>query len=68
MFFAATEQIPLDEAVIEQAVALRQQKNVKLADAIIAATAIIHHLPLATQNVRDFAWINSLPILNPYGR
>ena len=36
-----------------------------LGDAIIAATALIHGLTLATRNVRDFHWIDELTILDP---
>ena len=36
-----------------------------LGDAIIAAAALVHDLPLATRNVRDFRWISDLRIVNP---
>lgn len=34
-------------------------------DAIIAATALHHHLELNTRNVSDFDWIPNLRIINP---
>jgi hypothetical protein len=36
-------------------------------DALIAATAIIHNLTIATRNVRDFQGL-SVPVLNPFER
>ena len=36
---------PLDTIVIERAITLRQQRKMGLADAIIAATALVHDLP-----------------------
>lgn len=38
-FFATTLLIPVDEAVIDQATLLRQQRKMSLGDAIIAATS-----------------------------
>ncbi|WP_027354373.1 hypothetical protein [Desulfosarcina sp. BuS5] len=36
-----------------------------LGDAIIAATALIHNLKLATANIKNFKWIENLGIINP---
>ena len=44
---------------------LRQQRALSLGDALIAATAIYHGLPLATHNKRDFEWIKSLEVIDP---
>jgi predicted nucleic acid-binding protein len=37
-----------------------------LADAIIAATALVHGLPLVTRNVDDFSHLTELEIKNPF--
>lgn len=37
-----------------------------LPDAIIAATALCYGLELVTRNVKDFAKIRGLSIVNPY--
>jgi toxin FitB len=34
-------------------------------DAMIAATALVHHLTVVTRNVRDFARFQ-VPVLNPF--
>ncbi len=56
----------LDDDVIEAAVRLRQQKQMKLGDAIIAATAREYGVPLVTRNVNDFKHIPGLEIINPF--
>lgn len=65
-FIAATEVLPLDEPVIQQTIALRQQHRVKLPDAIIAATALAHGRPLLTRNAADFRRVASLAVLDPH--
>ncbi len=64
-FFADVEVHPIDAAVVALAVLLRQQRKMSLGDSIVAATALVHKLPLATRNVDDFDWIDSLKIVNP---
>lgn len=59
--------LPADLGVAERAVALRQQRKMTLGDAIIAATALVHDLPLLTRNVEDFKGITNLRIENPLG-
>lgn len=57
---------PLDVAVVERAIALRQEKKMGLADAIIAATALVHNLPLVTRNEEDFKHVTGLRVVNPF--
>lgn len=56
----------LTEAVATRAIALRQARKMGLADAIIAATALAHDLPLVTRNVYDFKHIDGLRLINPF--
>lgn len=56
----------VDKKVINQAIALKQQKKMSLGDSIIASTALLYGLPLMTRNVGDFAWINGLELINPF--
>lgn len=51
--------------IVRRAIALRQQRKMSLGDALIAATAQEHDLPLATHNTADFAWIAGLSLLDP---
>ena len=57
-------ELPLDERTIQQTIRLRQQHRVKLPDAIIAATALAHGIPLLTRNVSDFQALAGLVVLN----
>jgi len=63
---ASMVELEMNEAVIQRAIALRQQKKMSLADAIIAATALVHDLPLVTRNVDDFKHIAGLKVINPF--
>jgi len=57
---------PVDERIAGKAIELRKNKNIKLADAVIAATAVLNNLTLATRNVDDFKDIEGLKVLNPF--
>lgn len=59
-------ELGLNEIVIKRAIALRQQKKMSLADAVIAATALAYDLPLVTRNVSDFKHIAGLELINPF--
>src|SRR5881394_1896821 len=50
-------ELQLDERVIERAITVRQQRRTTLADAVIAATALVHDRPLVTRNTADFRHI-----------
>lgn len=52
--------------VISHCVALRKSKSIKTPDAIIAATALANGYTLITANVKDFANIKGLRLINPY--
>ena len=56
---------PLNLAIADRAVALRQIRRMGLGDAIIAATALEHDLTLLTRNTRDFRQITNLRLINP---
>ncbi len=57
---------PLDEVIAHKAIELRRKSNIGLADAVIAATAIINNLRLATRNVNDFRTVEGLEFVNPF--
>lgn len=56
----------LDNIVMDQTIVLCRLKKIKVPDAIIAATAIVHHQALITRNVSDFKAIPNLQIINPF--
>lgn len=64
-FFAQLTCVPIHSEIIDVAVRLRQQKNIKSPDAVIAATAIQSGSVLWTANTRDFAKIEGLTFYNP---
>jgi predicted nucleic acid-binding protein len=57
---------PVDEDIANKAIELRRKSSIKLADAVIAATAIMHNLKLVTRNVNDFKGIEGLEVINPF--
>ena len=65
LFLATFELLAIDDAVAAHAVLLRQTKRIKLPDAIIWATAQIHHRILITRNAKDFAE-NEPGVMIPY--
>ena len=57
---------PLDEEVANKAIELKKKVNIKLADAVIGATALVNDLKLATRNVDDFEMLEELDLVNPF--
>jgi toxin FitB len=57
--------IPVDSELADLAIELRRNNNIKLADALIAATALLNNLVLVTGNEEDFTAIEELEIYNP---
>lgn len=55
--------IPISSAVIERAIVVRQARKMSLGDALIAATALVHGLGLATRNVKDFERVEGLTLI-----
>lgn len=54
--------LDLNEQISQKAGQLKAQNGIDLIDAIIAATALIHDLNLATLNIKDFEKIKPLQI------
>ena len=66
LLVSASNILLLTDDVAEIAIQLRKQNNIKLADAIIAATALSHEMILVTRDEKDFMKIDSLKIYNPF--
>jgi predicted nucleic acid-binding protein len=58
-------ELPVDQPVAERAGRLRRNTNLRLPDALIAATALEHRLVLVTRNVRDFQDVKALRLRDP---
>lgn len=58
-------ELPVDRSVAERAGSVRRQAGIRLPDALIAATALVHGLPVITRNRRDFDRVAGLEIVAP---
>lgn len=58
--------VKLSRNVVLKAIEIRKTRRIKLPDAIIAATAIVHDLTLISRNDSDFKNITGLKYLNPF--
>ncbi|WP_413669891.1 type II toxin-antitoxin system VapC family toxin [Mucilaginibacter sp. Mucisp86] len=56
----------LEKAVKLKTAEIRKTNRIKLPDAIIAATALVHELTLVTRNIKDFDQIRGLKVINPW--
>ena len=58
--------LPINEAVIEKTIDIRQTKKIALGDAIIAATALVYDFIVISRNTSDFKNIDGLQVIDPY--
>jgi predicted nucleic acid-binding protein len=65
-FISLAEIIGINKSIMDQAILIRKSSKIRLPDAIIAATAIVHNLTLISRNTKDFIHINGLQLINPY--
>lgn len=63
--FQILRQLPVDDDILDKAIELRRQNRMKLADSIIAATALLYDAELVTRNVADYKGIPQLVVTNP---
>ena len=57
--------LPIDRAVADEWGRLSAVRTVPIADAMLAATAIVHGMILATRNESDMAGLG-VPVMNPF--
>ncbi len=62
---APVGELPVDRRVAERAGTVRRETGIKLPDALIAATALVHGLALHTGNHDDFRRVPELRLLKP---
>ena len=53
---------PLDSRIARKAAEIRRMYRLKIADSIIAATALFTNSTLLTRNIKDFKRISGLPV------
>ena len=58
--------LELTNEVTEASIKIRQHTRLKLSDAIIAATALVHELILLTHNLADFKVVKGLQFVDPH--
>ena len=68
LFVEQGNEFGLTEDIIQQTIAIRRTVKIKLPDAIIAATAIVHGLTLLSDNDADFLRVPRLSYINPAKR
>lgn len=67
-FLALSTILYVDDAVANKTIDLRKtHKKLKLGDALIAATALVHGFTILTRNTKDFHLITGLDCVNPHG-
>ena len=65
-FLDRAEILPIDDDLAELTLELVRNNNIKLADALIAATALSNELVLVTRNEDDFSILANIEIYNPF--
>jgi predicted nucleic acid-binding protein len=63
---ATLQELELTNAIADQTIQLRKAHRIKLPDAVIAASAIVHQLTIVTRNTSDFSAIAGLNCINPF--
>ena len=61
----ASFELSMSEEILLKTVEIRKKAKIKLPDAVIAATAIIHNLTLLSDNNSDFLKVGELKYINP---
>lgn len=64
-FIDGSNILRVDDEIIKRTIDIRKKYKLKIADAIIAATAIVNGLTLVSNNDKDFKKVHGLKYLNP---
>lgn len=65
---APMQEFPIDSEIAERGGALKRESQVPTPDALIAATALKHRLPLMTRNLRHFERVPGLTLRAPHDK
>jgi predicted nucleic acid-binding protein len=66
LLLSSLHELELNSMIAEQTIQIRKSRKLKLPDAVIASTAIVHKLKLITRNTSDFNCIEGLDFINPF--
>ena len=66
LFTEGARIFPLTELIANKAIELKRKKQIKLPDAVIAATCLANNFTLITRNQVDFNGIDNLEVYNPF--
>ncbi|SDD34882.1 hypothetical protein SAMN04488104_102549 [Algoriphagus faecimaris] len=64
-FLSHFRKIELSEDVKDETIRIRKRLNIKIPDAVIAASALVQGKELLTHNQKDFEKVKGLEIFNP---
>ncbi len=64
-FVSISTILGLQDGIIAETIRVRKTYNLKLPDALIAATCLVNNLTLIADNDKDFAKVKSLKCINP---
>ena len=65
-FVSVSTLLDISPEVVDKTIILRRQFKIKLPDALIAATALVHDLTLISRNYDDFKRITGLTVLDAH--
>lgn len=65
-FINSSSVLSLSDEVVQKTILLRREYKIKLPDAIIAATALVHDLTVVTRNTSDFEKMEGLDCINAH--
>ena len=65
LFIDHAELHQIDNKIIDKTILIRKNHKIKLPDAIIAATCLVHGLDVLTHNTKDFENIIGLRVVQP---
>jgi predicted nucleic acid-binding protein len=60
------QELELTSTIAEQTIQIRKIHKIKLPDAVIGSTALVHQLTIITRNTSDFSSIVGLNCVNPF--
>jgi predicted nucleic acid-binding protein len=66
LLLSSLQELELTSTIAEQTIQIRKIHKIKLPDAAIGATALVHQLTIVTRNTSDFSSIVGLNCINPF--